>query len=178
MVVLFMLKLLQKLSEKAILLGDFECSPKQRASKWLGYSPASQMEISKVEQRLGLTLPNDYKQFLAISNGFPASVSVEPSLLSIQQVGFLTDIDPSLIDTWKKYGPKETGAALERSLIIGGINEEQHFLLLPPTSSGEKWEYWKFASWIPGEEVFQNMEGYFNDVLAFIEDELRTQESK
>jgi hypothetical protein len=59
----------------------------------------------------------------------------------------------------------------QRVIIIGGIKEEQSFLLIPPDSANSKWKYWKFASWIPGEEPYVDLNDYFNRALDFMKEQ-------
>ncbi len=65
--------------------------------------------------------------------------------------------------------PMYMGARHER------INQEQYFLLIPPNSINEKWKYWKFANWCPGEEEHENLESYFIDVLTFMNEQTESE---
>ena len=64
---------------------------------------------------------------------------------------------------------------MEKSILVGGINEEQYFLLIPHNLTTGKWKYWKFANWHPGEEEHENLESYFKDVLEFINEQIKTE---
>ena len=76
-----------------------------------------------------------------------------------------------MIKIWKLTGNVETGELLKGSIVIAGIGEEQFFLLLPPDLQNTSWRYWKFASWIPGENPYTNMNHYFSEVLKFMKNE-------
>jgi cell wall assembly regulator SMI1 len=159
--------LLKVLSISSIQLGDITYSSEQIKTQWLGSDiPASSEDIESAETRLGIKLPDDYKQFLLITNGFAATNNVEPQFEPIQKIDYLKNIDDFLVSVWKQDGTMEIGYDLEKSILIGGIDEEQCFLLIPPENN-EGWKYWKFASWIPGEDPFDNLEGYFSYVLDF-----------
>ena len=41
------------------------------------------------------------------------------------------------------------------------------FFLIPPENDNTEWEYWKFANWIPGEEVYVSLRAYFESSLDF-----------
>ena len=164
--------LLKQVSEKAIALADFDFTKSQIDEKWLGYPPASEDEIKDVEKKLEIQLPTDYKYFLAITNGFSAPNDIEPSLNSVQKIDFLKNIDNQIIEAYNIEGIKDIGQSLEKSILVGGIKEEQYFLLIPPKSKSEKWKYWKFANWIPGEEEYEGLEDYFTQVLEFMEDQI------
>lgn len=168
-------QLLKKISQKALLLGDFEFSVTEQQSKWLGNAPASVEAIRTLEQRLNLELPEDYTMLLECTNGFSAPSSVEPEFLKTTEVDFLKNIDAELIEIWRETGNEAIAEALESSICIAGKNDEQQFLLIPPNASNEDWRYWKFAAWIPGEEVYENLKDYFQSQLSFLEEELSNQ---
>ena len=84
-------------------------------------------------------------------------------------VAFLKDVDQQLIEVWTENDELlEVAIKLARSIVIGGLTEEQYFLLIPPVIENTNWEYWKFASWIPGEDHYQGLENYFINVLDFL----------
>jgi len=162
-------KTLKKISETAIKQGEFTFTGEQVESKWLGNKPASADEIKQLEERLQVALPKDYKDFLSITNGFTTpNENIEPSFESTTNVGFLKDIDPEIIEIWINNDELlDVAIKLARSIVVGGINQEQYFLLVPPLL-GSEWEYWKFASWIPGEDPYEGMENYFINALDFL----------
>ncbi|WP_205940742.1 SMI1/KNR4 family protein [Pedobacter paludis] len=165
-----MKKVLKKISETAIRQGEFIFTDEQMESKWLGNAPASATEIKQLEEKLQIVLPKDYKDFLLISNGFATpNENIEPSFEKTENVGFLKDIDPKLIEIWINNDELlDVAIKLSRSIVVGGIGEEQYFLLVPPLLENEGWEYWKFASWIPGEDPYEGMENYFINALDFL----------
>lgn len=170
---LHMKDVLSKLSKAAIDLGDY---PFEKDSAcWIGYNPATDEEIKKTESRLGVNFPSDFKEFMKISNGFPATSSIEPSFLSLSKIDYTKNIDPFLIKLWtdKSVVPTELAEKYERSITIGGINEEQMFMLIPPANSNDDWEYWKFANWIPGEEPYPSLKDYFLNVIEFCKEEIK-----
>lgn len=168
-----MRKILEKLSESAIELKDIEYTSIQIQSKWIGNQPASNTQIEKAEQRIRLKLPIDYKKMLVITNGFTAPNSIEPNFLPVEQIDFLKNVNRDLIDAYSIDGLEDVGNNLRRSILIAGLNEEQHFLLIPPQEKSEIWKYWKFANWIPGEEEYTGIENYLKEVLDFNLTELK-----
>lgn len=167
-----MKSLLKQISEKAIELADFEFTREQINNKWLGTKPASEIEIKQVEERLGIEFPNDFKQLMLITNGFSAPNNIEPTFESINRIDFLKTIDSHVIECYSIDGVEDIGKQLEKSIIVGGINEEQYFLLIPPILTHEKWKYWKFANWHPGEEEYISLDSYFKAVLEFMNQQL------
>lgn len=155
--------LLLAISEKAIKYEDFNFTSEQIENNWLGTIPATEKQISEAENKLGIKLPQDYIEFLKITNGFSTpNDCVEPSFESIENIDFLKNIEPFAIEAYS-YLPE-----LQNAILIAGLEEEQYFLLLPPESKNEEWRYWKFANWHPGEHPYENLKTYFEDVLQFI----------
>lgn len=163
--------LLQEISVLAIQLDGSAFTDEQKSLEWLGSTPASKEEIKSAESRLGIEFPNDYKNFLLITNGFfTPSDSTEPTFETVDKINYLKNVDTYLLEVWNKGPLIDVGEQLNKTIVIGGINDEQYFFLIPPGSSDGKWQYWKFANWIPGEERYQNLENYFQSVLDFIKD--------
>ena len=141
----------------------------QIKNNWLGFEQAKTKNIAQTEKRLNVKFPEDYKSFLNITNGFSASNSVEPTFMKIEEIDYLKNIDKEIIEAYKI-------PELENSILIAGKDEEQYFLLIPPKMENEKWKYWKFANWYPGEHEFENLDLYFLDVLKFMEKEYEKKE--
>lgn len=163
-----MKKILEEISIKAIELGDYnsELSKNQLDSTWIGYEPASLKEIDSLEKRLGIKLPEDFKDFVQITNGFYAASGVEPSFGSLDKVDYLKNVDPELYEIWISTGNVEVGNKLKTAIKVGGFDEEQYFFLIPPSKENPNWEYWVFAAWAPGETVYNSLFEYFKNVLA------------
>lgn len=157
--------LLNTISEKAIKYEDFNFTSEQIENNWLGTIAANEKQINDAENKLGIKLPEDYIEFIRITNGFSAPNDIEPSFENIENIDFLKNIDDFVIEAYS-YLPE-----LENAILIAGISEEQYFLLLPPKSKNEEWKYWKFANWYPGEHPYENLKEYFEDVLRFIIDQ-------
>ena len=155
-------------SHAAIKFGDAEFTEAQIKNGNIGNSPALEEDIEKAETRLGIKLPEDYKTLLQITNGFSAPSYTEPSFLSVEKIDYLRHIDTDSIEAYSIEGLEETGKTLERSILVGGLEEEQYFLLIPPQNDKENWQYWKFANWIPGEEPYHGIQDYFQGVIEFM----------
>ncbi len=166
-----MRKLLEQISIKAIELEDSQFNEKQIIEKWLGKDAATQSDIIILETRLGIELPDDYKLFLKTSNGFNATSSIDITFSPTENVDYLKNFKhfKGSLDFYDDIGGfEETALQFKESILIGGIDEEQIFLLLPPVNNMKKWRYWQFANWIPGEEEYENLEAHFSDVLDLL----------
>ena len=85
--------ILKEVSVTSIGLAKDDFNEFEKKSQWLGYSPATDFQIKELETKLGLNLPDDYKEFLVLSNGFKATSSVEPHFMNTSQVNFLQILD-------------------------------------------------------------------------------------
>ena len=111
---------------------------------------------------------------MKITNGFPQCVGTGVTFLPVDKVDYLINIDEDLVEIWNNHSDlNNIGQALSESLLIGGLNEEQYFLLIPPNSAINKWRYWEFASWIPGENEFKNLKDYLKSELSFLKEQTR-----
>ncbi|MBI3233684.1 MAG: SMI1/KNR4 family protein [Bacteroidetes bacterium] len=169
-----MLKTLREISKKAILLGDIDVSEEVTKTKWLGIMAATEDEISITEERLNIKFPDDYIEFLKISNGFPKTSSISCSFLSVDKIDYLKTLMEDLVEIWNENDDlKEVGEALASAILIGGIDEEQQFMLIPPKSTNDQWRYWKFATWIPGEQEYTSLKEYFKSDLNFLKEQTK-----
>ena len=166
-----MKKILTDLFQKSLTMNDNNYfTSEQIKNNWIGNLPATEIEIEETELRLGIILPADYKEFLKIANGYPTyNDAVEPSFEKINQIQYLKDFYPDIIDIWRDTGNEDVSKELSKSIIVAGKQEEQWFLLIPPTDENKNWKYWKFASWIPGEIEYKNLTEYFLDTVNGIE---------
>jgi len=168
-----MKEILIAISLLSLQFGESEsASSLQIENNWLGFEPATYLQIEAAEKRLNLTLPADYKDFLLTTNGFTAPTVIDPSFMKVEDIDYLINVDPFLVEVWS--GHEQLGnvsESLKRSILVGGKDEEQYFLLIPPTTKKEKWQYWTFSSWAPGEHDFLDLKTYFQCVLKFIKKE-------
>ncbi|MGI5285178.1 SMI1/KNR4 family protein [Nonomuraea polychroma] len=143
------------------------------------HSPASELEVSQLEERLGINLPPSYRQFLLYSNGWGVE---EYSLWPVAEVGWLRDVAPSTVEAWSVptgevpddlyfvYGKEQNchymrGEYLPDTLQVGLWDGD---LLLNPhvmTSVGE-WEAWLLAAWMAGAERHRSFWGLMKDLCT------------
>ncbi|MBN2746237.1 MAG: SMI1/KNR4 family protein [Bacteroidales bacterium] len=168
-----MKELIDRLFTLSIKLGDFEFTCGERQTRWLGRPPASSQEIIAAEQRLNQCLPTDYKSLLAVTNGYRELTNVEPSFLPIERVDWLKNVNPEQLRITKEFGDDpEEEERLERSIVIGGIDEEQSFYIIPPDPNKNEWTYYKYAYWDPMGSFYSGIEEYLKDTINFMEKEI------
>lgn len=159
--------LLERLSALAID-EEPDCFPEQtRDSRWLGFPPATATEIKAAEERLGISFPDDYREFLRTTNGFNQWSSTSTGFVQVSNVDWLPNKYPDLVDLW--MGNSDVGEKMERSLLVGDSGEQLMFLA--PGHSADDWECWFFANWVPGEERHASFR-------AFVENEVHTFEER
>jgi hypothetical protein len=165
--------LLQRLSDSAINKKDIDFDDTVRQSKWLGYAPATAARIRAAEKRLGIKLPEDYKAFLLVTNGFRATGNTDINFLPVERIGWLRDLDSeavAIVGNAVDENDSAHAAGYTRSIIIGGLKEEQQFLLVPPGGKDKEWQYWFSAFWLPGEKAYPSLRFYLEYELQFMMD--------
>lgn len=154
-------ELLERISKEAIRVqraGAFE--PQVYQSGWIGYPGATQTAIEAAETRLGVTLPQDYKDFLAVTNGIRPFSTVDPTLLPVEQIDYLKNVyDSWTLDLILDYAHNEDTdeiyqEKINNTIIISKYNEEQELWLVPQNKEKTLWETWFYAFWVPGMEPY------------------------
>jgi hypothetical protein len=166
-------ELLQRLSDSAINQKEIDYDKVVIQSRWLGHPSAKPELIKATEQRLGISLPEDYKAFLLVSNGFRATSNIGVTFLPVERIGWLRDLDSELANILGTPADKDDSAQaarFQRSILIGGLDEEQQFLLVPPGGVDKEWKYWFWGSWVPGEEPYLSLRFYLESELQFMMD--------
>jgi hypothetical protein len=168
-----LIDLLRRLSDSAISQKDIDFDDTVIKSRWLGYPPAKPDIIKATEKRLGITLPKDYKAFLMASNGFRSTSNVSVTFLPAERIGWLRDLDSELVSILGVPFDESDSARADgfrRSILIGGLYEEQQFLLVPPGGRDKEWKYWFYGAWVPGEEAYRSLRFYLEYELQFMMD--------
>jgi hypothetical protein len=165
-------QLLQRITENSLLESGRLADGNE---EHLCHSPAPPGEIDTLEVKLGVQLPDDYKEFLRSSNGFENARSTDVKIAAAEDVGWLRNVYPDLLDIWNTPDLQNTYVGLEQSLLIGDLEGEQQLLLVPTRSQTDgaelTWECWFFASWVPGEVRYSSFRAYVENVLLDLESE-------
>jgi hypothetical protein len=170
-------QLLQKLSEAAIKENDVRFFEQDiRQSGWLGYQGATKEEISQAEERLGVTLPADYREFLAVTNGFGRVSVTSGVLLPVVEIDYMKNVqDPFSFDLLLDY-PQEDGEKeayrekLYNAILISQYPDEQQVWLVPEDQAKTRWQTWFYAPWAPDETRYPGFRHYIEDQLQSAED--------
>ena len=116
-------------------------------SGWLGYAPATDDQLARLESRLGKPLPPSYRALLRASNGFRMPQMNIPRLRPADEVQWLRAENQPLIDLFKPAEDMSNMIQISDQELSGSaIN-----LLNPSIVSADgEWEAVRFAHWIPG----------------------------
>jgi hypothetical protein len=156
----------------ALLLNKGNFTETQKQTKWIGNKPATEESILEAEKKLGMKLPEDYKNFLRITDGLEdISATTSVKFLSVNEINFLNKLDDDIVDIWSE-NDKQYGRILANSILIGGLDQEQQVLLVPPNKKNKNWQCWLFASWIPGEQQFNSFTDYLSSEISQLKNEV------
>ena len=143
------------------------------AAGWLGLPPATEQEIADAELRLSARLPDSYREFLRLANGWVyngSAMNFPGPLRTCDKICWFKDEEADWIDAWMEndpgipvpdeeyliYGEDQDSVVLrveylEYCLKISESSEGGVYLLNPKiiSKSGE-WEAWHFSNELPG----------------------------
>ena len=164
-------KLLENLSILAIRDDPDLYKDPPISTNWLGKDPSSEDDIFATESRIGIKLPDDYRDFLKVSNGFASHSNIYSSLLPVQEIDWISVLDgdtEDYVELCLDLEKEKYHGLTKKCLLIGGLHEEEQVLLFPKADSG--WECWSLV--IPGgcgETLYPSFRYYIEDRLNFIE---------
>jgi len=148
---------------------------------WLGYKGAKDSDIEALEDRLKLKLPDSYREFLKVTDGwrqigFDAD---NTKIFSVSEVDWLVVKYPKMIEEWFMgvgeareipddvylvYGDKQDpvnmrDGYLKKALCISQLVDAGLYLLNPEivTPEGE-WEAWFFGYDLPGANRYRSFQ--------------------
>ncbi|MFE3783347.1 SMI1/KNR4 family protein [Amycolatopsis sp. NPDC059090] len=128
--------------------GEFVRSHVQREG-WIGYEPAGADAVVAVEERLGTRLPPTYRNFLLASNGFGYVDDVD--LLNVDEIGWLSERDPNLVEWWSSALDDGERQMLERSLLIARDDGGPGVCWLLHPGDGVEDGEWAAYEWFTGD---------------------------
>ncbi|MEU7146172.1 SMI1/KNR4 family protein [Nocardia sp. NPDC046473] len=127
---------------------------------WIGYEPANADAVKAAEERLGTRLPPTYRNFLMASNGFGYVDHVD--LLNVDEIGWLPERDPELVEAWSSAIDDTSRSILERSLLIAQDDGGPGVCwLLHPNGAAEDGE-WAAYEWFTGDGSSPDDDRYEN----------------
>jgi RHS repeat-associated protein len=161
------------------------------SSGWCGQPPATDAEIRLGEERLGVSLPPSYREFLKLSNGWRPFSSFVERIYPLEEVERLRIANPDYLAEIQKYYQEDEIADLEYldfdnlnrkqalrhryypdSLVLGtGWQGSSELILLNPqiVSADGEWEAIFFANWLPGNVRFRSFLNLVEDSVNSLE---------
>ena len=168
-----MKKLLKNISKNAILLHPENFSTQEKESFWIGNEPFTNKEISKAENKLGIRLPEDVKEFYKISNGTSVILNQTFSgFLPIDKIDWMKNMQPQTFIDYEEMGEDYTDH-LKNSIVIAGENYLHQVLIIQPFGENKEWQYWEFASYIPSENILKSIKSYLERLDDFLIEQLK-----
>ncbi len=168
-----MKKILQQLSANSIALYPDNFSEQEKQTQWIGNSAATEIEITEAEKRLDIKLPDDVKEFYKITNGTSEVLNQTfGGFDPIDSIDWLKNIQPETMEHYAEMGA-EYVENLKYSIIIAGQNHPHQVFIIAPHGKHEEWQYWEFAHYIPGENIFEGIEKYLERLNDFLEDQIK-----
>jgi hypothetical protein len=170
-------KLLRKLCVLTMTCDPEFFSDEEKKTNWLGYTKASSKAILNTEKWLNVRLPDDYKAFLAVTNGFATFSNISPPLLPIERIDLYKNLENNVLyNIVKSYPDIENvnkKASIEpfteRAILISKIPHEEIIWLIPPDKDTVNWQTWSFSAKNPGEIRYQSFRHYIEHWVCFFE---------
>jgi hypothetical protein len=160
---------------------------------WLGFPPATDEEIKQKEELLGVKLPNSYKEFLKVSNGFLQISHFSGHILPVSKIDWIGVREQEFVEIMKGIGLSDVpddeyfvygddqrsewfrDEYLINSIAISEFVDGSIVLLNPNVWYGEECEAWLYASWYPGAYRYKSfedlMEKEYQSTLRLLLDE-------
>lgn len=157
-------KMLRTWNGAMIASGEFDRVVADR--RWAGFPPASEEAIAGAERRLGAKLPESYKAFVRVSNGWwvPARGGGEGPLRvwGTEDIRLLREVQPELVETWSEEVLEEDPEDISviprshhRSVLQISGDDDGFYLLNPLMETGPgECQAAFFANWVPGEHCY------------------------
>lgn len=156
-------ELLRRWSAEAIeYAGDIRLAvtPEMAQGGWIGAGPASSAAVDRQQDALGVTLPPSYREFLAVTDGWPVTSMDFGAVRPIGAIDWATRLEAQLIETWRESGrasgsdPWPAGSndgppLLERSLVLSTGTDLMLIDSGRIDAAGE-WISCGFTNWYPG----------------------------
>lgn len=144
------------------LLDWAEVPEEARKARWFGYPPATYDQIIEAEDRLGIQLPNDIREFYGITNGWMICGNTIYDIMPIEEVCLYSKGEPELwsISEVDSDPPDdelgreiwyETGIKVCRSIMLNRRGDDSTLLYDPGTySSEDELRFGDINAWNPG----------------------------
>jgi hypothetical protein len=122
--------------------------------QWPETRPASEDAIRAAEQRLDVSLPPSYRNFLLVSDGWAEMPDDPGTLRTVDAIGWYPQTDPEMWEAW--FGPDmpenpELESELKGSLLITTDAYRGDVWVLAPNHRDADGE-WRAYEWWPADD--------------------------
>ncbi|MBD0405299.1 SMI1/KNR4 family protein [Flammeovirga sp. EKP202] len=126
-------------------------------------------QILELEKEIGLKLPSDYVMFLKNVNGLTSYCGGYSfgSFLGINDIRLSSERESMLLEL---YGSENEFKWLKKSIVIGGLPDEETLLLLSKEKG--KYYYYMYGAWIPGFMKFDSLSSYLEKYLKAMKENI------
>lgn len=174
-------ELLRRWSREAIAHADaidLEVTPSMAASGWIGVPPASAAEIAAATARLGRVLPRSYREFLAITDGWPVLSFDFGQVRPVAELDWVATADPGLYEAvCADYGfewPQDSddGAPLMNRALLLSTGTDSFLYDTGRSGADGEWTTTCWTSWNPGADEQQpsfraGLESHYANFVRF-----------
>ena len=167
-------ELLHSWSRHILATGDYrDVLPAEVIDKqnlWMGYPGAGEEQIAQAEACLKTRLPESYREFLKVSNGWPTGGPYVTRILPVEEVEWVSARKRDWLEGWKLgFGSDDPSVfreimgfdlrLLESGLEISDEGDIGVYLLMPGLKSADgEWEAWCFE----GETGVKQYHSFWN----------------
>lgn len=103
-----------------------------RNSGWLGYPGATEAQISRAEERLGVHLPPSYRMFIQVTNGWLQTTPFIYKLWSIEEIEWFATRHSAWIEQFKEIHLRLDQLVLknrfDRSFAYPKVSDQDYFI--------------------------------------------------
>lgn len=152
-------ELLRRWSAEAITYADeirLDVSSEMRESGWIGAPPARPQDIAAAEAYLGRRLPPSYRDFLAITDGWPAFSFDFGRLRRLSEVDWVAAANPRLYKVvCETFGDDvspddEDGSPLMNNALLLSTGHDNFLFDVRRVAADGEWGTATWTSWGPG----------------------------
>jgi hypothetical protein len=132
----------------------------------MAFAPATEVQIAREEARLAVHLPPSLRSFYLQSNGHGRVGNFIWAVRSVEQLGWLRDVEPHLHDLLFEDDPE-----VARGLVVSGEADASWWLLDPHDMDDRgEWRAGRWSSWHPGMRwIARDFFGLFENEVSVSE---------
>lgn len=128
--------------------------------------PATQGEIQALQEHIGRQLPNSYRAFLELHNGF-TNLAFPGDMLRIADIMPPSPIHARIVE-WKKLSAQYGSGEVLDGLVIADGNHPNHWVYLDPNAPSGPNEWSVVADTPSDSDTYDDLPAFFDSRLAVV----------